>query len=192
MTEWRAERCARSPRGRPRAPTPGRPSSDRRRTSAERRDGTGPAAAICRAHRADKHAPPDLERVLERLQPGCNASAIHRARNRRASRRSRGSGSRTRYLRPAAPAGAAANRHAARPRAALPRSSDAAESSGSGLQCHPARAPRWQPDTAEAERHDGCAGRECHLHGCTAHARGHTDPPNPPPTITTRCTGNNT
>ena len=107
----------------------------------------------------EQHPPPDLERVLERLEPGRDAPplVVAEVRVRRAGRDDQevvvdhAVGQEQAIAR--------AGRRRGLARGGLRRSAAGAGSSGSARRCRPARAPPSPPDTAAAETRDGCAGR---------------------------------
>ena len=112
-----------------------------------------------RALERQQHAPPDLERILERLEARARRAATRRVRSTRGSPRWRRSGSRSRARRPPG-AGDCPRGRRRRPRRAAPRRSAAGGgSSGSATRCRRARAPPSPPDTAAAGTRDGCGDR---------------------------------
>ena len=105
-----------------------------------------------------QHAAPDLQRILERLQPRRDAAATRHGRSRRASPRRRRSGSRTR----ASPSASCTLLGGGVDRAATSASSTS--TFGWRAQDPPDRRGdvtrrerrAWRPDRAAAGTHDGC------------------------------------
>ena len=139
-------------------------ADDDERQQAPLRVGIG--LALGRLER-QQHPPPDLERIVERLQPGRARRPLGMAEVgvRRAGGddqvvvgdRACGAGSagrRTDQRRAVRP-----DRSRARRRAAPRRSADGAGSSGSATRCRPATATRSRPDTAAAETDGSCGDR---------------------------------
>ena len=107
-----------------------------------------------------QHAPADLERVLERLEPGRDAPPTRRGRSTSASRPSRARGSRTRARRPR---GGRASRPAsiatASPEQHLRVALAAEDAPDRVRRCRPARARRSRPGRAAAGTGGGSCGR---------------------------------
>ena len=137
----------------------------------------------------EQHPPPDLERVLDRLQAGRVRSPTRRCRSTSGSCRWRRRGSRTarprrRRGRPCRASGSTRD-HLGEQHAGVRLVGE--DRRGSGGRCSTGSAPPSPPGRAAAGTGDGSGDRSPSPRtSASASPRAAARPPNPPPTINTR------